>query len=115
MRDLRGDGDGGKVKCGKSMGAINGVEISCDLKAGHAEDHAYITAQYENFQPKEYGNFQPKASQPPTLRDQFAMVALTGLLPLWANVVDEEVEEIRLDVVTEAYAIADAMLVVRLK
>lgn len=48
----------------------------------------------------------------PTLRDQFAMVALTGLLPLWASV-EGEAEELRLDVVTEAYAIADAMLIVR--
>ena len=51
---------------------------------------------------------------PPTLRDQFAMAALTGLVPLW-NEVDVGAKDPREEMVTEAYAIADAMLIVRLR
>jgi hypothetical protein len=48
----------------------------------------------------------PPANETPTLRDQFAMAALTGLLAA-PNV------ELWIDVSKQAYAIADDMLAAR--
>ncbi len=50
--------------------------------------------------------------RPATLRDQFAMAAVPALIIAWKDV-DGKAEEVRLDMATEAYAIADAMLIVR--
>ncbi len=52
-----------------------------------------------------------RSDQPPTLRDQFAMAALTGLIPVWQDVGEDNETAVS----TKAYAIADAMLIVRLR
>ena len=74
------------------------------------EDYWYVhISKFELVEPSDASNIDEQQEDKETLRDKFAMAALTGLLFQYATKYPHE------DAIKESYQIADAMMKARMK